>query len=40
MIVIAERDMLKREFPNMSRDELDVQWREAQVIYEEAQRER
>lgn len=35
-IVLSDKDMLKREFPSMSRDELDVQWREALDAYEQA----
>ena len=35
-IVLSDKDMLKREFPSVSRDELDVQWRESLDTYEQA----
>jgi hypothetical protein len=37
MIVLTNNDIVKREFPSVSRDELEDQWREAKAIYERAQ---
>jgi hypothetical protein len=37
MIVLTNKDTVKREIPTMSRDELEHQWCEAKAIYEQVQ---
>lgn len=37
MIVLTNKDIVKREFPTISRNELEDQWREAKAIYEQVQ---
>jgi len=37
MIVLTNKDIVKREFPTISHDELEQQWREAKAIFEQIQ---
>jgi hypothetical protein len=37
MIVLTNKDIVKREFLTISHDELEDQWREAKAIFEQIQ---
>jgi hypothetical protein len=37
MIVLTNKDIVKREFPTISHDELEDQWREAKATFEQIQ---